>query len=313
MGFFKKTKKSDCWIAIVPQRDGVVVAGVARAGAGRPTVLSAAFFPGQNHAEVLERVGKEMRLASFHCTTLLGSGDYQLLSVEAPNVPADELKTAVRWRLKDLLDFPVNDATIDVLRIPPGPDAAVRTQQMMFVVAARNSALAPRQQMFAAAKIGLSVVDVPETAQRNIAALLEPEGRGLAVLSFDEDGALLTVTHGGELYLARRIDIALAVLCDPELDRRHQGFDRITLELQRSLDNFERQFSFINVSRLLLGPSRIEGLDEYLSSNLYTPVDSLDLGTVFDLERVPELADKTQQQRFFLALGAGLRREGAGA
>jgi MSHA biogenesis protein MshI len=219
----------------------------------------------------------------------------------------------VRWRLKDLIDFPANDATIDVLRIPAGPNASLRPQQMMFVVAARNSALAPRQQMFAAARIGLSVVDIPETAQRNIAALLETEGRGLAVLSFDDDGALLTVTYGGELYLVRRIDIPLAVLTDPDLDRRHQGFDRITLELQRSLDNFERQFSYISVSRLLLGPSMIAGLDEYLSSNLYAPVASLDLADVFDLERVPELADKAQQQRFFTLLGAGLRREGEGA
>jgi MSHA biogenesis protein MshI len=121
------------------------------------------------------------------------------------------------------------------------------------------------------------------------------------------------VTYGGELYLVRRIDIPLAVLTDPDLDRRHQGFDRITLELQRSLDNFERQFSYISVSRLLLGPSTIAGLDEYLSSNLYAPVASLDLADVFDLERVPELADKAQQQRFFTLLGAGLRREGEGA
>jgi MSHA biogenesis protein MshI len=224
------------------------------------------------------------------------------------------MKTAVRWRLKDMLDFPVGDATIDVLRIPVDPQAVVRPQQMMFVVAARNSVLAPRQQMFAAAKIGLSAVEVPETAQRNIAALLEPEGRGLAMLSFDENGGLLTVTSGGELYLARRIDIPLAALTEADLARRHASFDRITLELQRSLDNFERQFSFISVSRLVLGPSTIAGLDEYLSSNLYAPVESLDLASVFDFERTPELAaDKAQQQRFFSALGAGLRSGEQGA
>jgi MSHA biogenesis protein MshI len=309
MGFFKKTKKSDCWLAIVPQADGIAVASVAHAGAQRPVVERAAFFRGAPSAGLLEQVGKEVRASTFRCTTLLGSRDYQLLSVEAPNVPADELKTAVRWRLKDMLDFPVSDATIDVLRIPVDANATVRPQQMMFVVAARNSVLEPRQQMFGTAKVGLSVVDIPEMAQRNIARMLEPEGRGLAMLSFDEDGGLLTVTCGGELYLARRIDIPLAVLADPDPDRRHQSFDRITLELQRSLDNFERQFSFINVSRLVLGPSPIGGLEEYLSSNLYAPVDTLDLAGVFDLDGAPELADKAQQQRFFSVLGAGLRSE----
>ena len=41
-----------------------------------------------------------------------------MLSLEAPAVPREELKTAVGWRLKDMLDFHIDDATIDVLAIP---------------------------------------------------------------------------------------------------------------------------------------------------------------------------------------------------
>jgi MSHA biogenesis protein MshI len=310
MGLFRKSKKTDSWLAIVIQRDGIAVAGVARDPSGRPSVAQARFFEGASGSEPLEKVAREVRAAAGHCTTLMRPGEYQMLSVEAPNVPAGELKTAVRWRLKDVLDFPVDEATLDVLDIPADPHAAVRAQRMMFVVAARNSMVAPLQKTFAAAKTGLSVIDIPELAQRNIAAMLEPEGRGLAMLSFDDDSALLTVSYGGELYLSRRIDIALAQLTDPDHERRVQGFDRITLELQRSLDNVERQFSFVSVSKLVLGPSEVSGLDDYLSSNLYTPVETLDLGSLFDLEGTPELAGKAAQQRFLLPLGAALRNEG---
>lgn len=297
---------------MIPHRDGIIAASVAPAIAGRALVERAAFFPGAPGTALLEQAARELRANTCRCVTVLAGGEYQMLTVDTPGVPADELKTAVRWRVKDLLDVPVSEATIDVLHIPADPNGAAR-QQLMFVVAARNDVIAPRQQMFAGARAGLSVIDIPEMAQRNISAMLAPEGRGLAMLSFDEDGGLLTVTFAGELYLARRIEIPLAQLTDPDLDRRHQSFDRITLELQRSLDNFERQFSFISVSKLLLGPSMIEGLDAYLSSNLYAPVAALDLASVFDLERVPELADRAQQQRFFTALGAGLRREGSAA
>lgn len=298
---------------MVPHRDGITAASVAPGPAGRPVVGSAAFFPGTASAELLDHAGKELRAHACHCATVLGNGEYQVLTVDAPNVPADELKTAVRWRLKDLLDFPANEATIDVLHIPADPNGALRPQQSMFVIAARNSVIGPRQQMFSAARIGLSVIDIPEMAQRNISALLAPEGRGLAMLSFDEEGGLLTVTFAGELYLARRIEIPLAQLTTADPERRHQSFDRITLELQRSLDNFERQYSFISVSKLVLGPSMIEGLDAYLSSNLYAPVESLDMSSVFDLQHVPELADRAQQQRFFTTLGAGLRDAGSAA
>jgi MSHA biogenesis protein MshI len=242
---------------------------------------------------------------------VLSGGEYQMFAVDAPNVPAEELKTAVRWRLKDMLDFHVDDATIDVLDIPADKNASVRTGHSLFAVAARNSIIEQRQGLFAAAKIGLAVIDIPEMAQRNISAMLEEAGRGVAMLAFGEDGGLLTVTFGGELYLSRRIDVTLARLLDADLERKHASFDKITLEVQRSLDHFDRQFHFVTLSGLVLAPSGVSGLEDYLAGNLYTPVSTMNLADVLDLDGVPELADAAGQQRFFVALGASLRHEEA--
>jgi MSHA biogenesis protein MshI len=307
MRFFSRPKKSGAWLALVPQRDGIAAASVAHAAGARPAVTVAAFFPGAPGVEPLERAAKDLHSGGYRCTTVLGGGDYQLISAEAPNVPREELKTAMRWRLKDILDFPVDEATFDVLDIPLDPNAAARPQQSVFAVAARNSIVKARQQLFSQAKVKLSVIDIPEMAQRNVSAMLEADGRGVAMLAFGEDGGLLTVSWRGELYLSRRIDVTLAQLLDGDHERKLQAFDKITLELQRSLDHFERQFSFISVAKLVLAPSGVSGLDEYLSSNLYTRVETLDLATLFDLARVPELKDAAQQQRFFVALGAALR------
>jgi MSHA biogenesis protein MshI len=315
MGFFSKAPNNAAWLALVPQRDGIVAASVRlglEAGA-KPAVTVATFFPGTPSAESLEKAGRETHSANYRCTTVLAGGEYQFMSVESPNVPREELKSAMRWRLKDILDFPVDDATFDVLDMPLDPNAVVRPQQSVFAIAARNSVVAARQKQFNAAKVKLRVIDIPEMAQRNVSTLLERDGRGVAMLSFGEDGGLLTVSWRGELYLSRRIDVLLSQLLDDDHDRKHQSFDKITLELQRSLDNFERQFSFISVARLVLAPTGATGLDEYLSSNLYTRVETLDLGSIFDLERVPDLADAGRQQRFFVPIGAALRVEEAAA
>jgi MSHA biogenesis protein MshI len=309
MRFFKQAKKTESWLSFALLGDGIAAASISRVAGGKPAVDTCVFYAGHPGAELLEKAGRELRAATFHCTTILSGGEYQMLAVEAPNVPADELKTAVRWRLKDMLDFHVDDATIDVLDIPADKNAAVRTNHGMFAVAARNSVIEKRQGIFAVAKVGLSVIDIPEMAQRNISTLMEPEGRGLAMLSFGADGGLLTVTFNGELYLSRRIDVTLEQLLDTDHDRKHASFDKITLELQRSLDHFDRQFHFISVSKLLLAPSAVTGLDEYLSSNLYTPVQTMDLGDALDIGGVPELLDKSQQQRFFFTIGAALRHE----
>lgn len=309
MRFFKKAKKKDGWLTISVLRDGVAATSIKHVTDAKPLVRFAHFLPGQPGVEVLEKAAREGHANAYRCATLLAGGEYQVISVEAPNVPREELKTAIRWRLKDILDFPVDEATIDVLDIPVDKNA--RAQQSIFAIAARNSVIAPRQKLFTAAKVELSVIDIPEMAQRNISAMLEPQGRGVAMVSFGEDGGLLTVSYQGELYLSRRFDVSLEQLLEPDHDRKHQYFDRITLELQRSLDHFERQYSFISVAKLVLGPSLVTGLDEYLSSNLYTPVETLDLASVLDLSRTPELQDKAVQQRFFLPLGAALRTEEA--
>lgn len=311
MGLFSRAKKNDGWLTVTFLGDGICVGSVKRVRDGKAAVELSAFYPAEpSHSpEMLERLGKDLRAANYRCGTMLNGREYQLLMVDAPNVPQDELKTAVRWRLKDMLDFHVDDATIDVLDIPVDTNAPSRGHSM-FAIAARNALIQSRQELFGEAKIPLSVIDIPEMAQRNISALLEQDGRGLALLSFDADGGLLTITHNAELYLSRRIDVSIAQLLEPDSDKQQLCYDKITLELQRSLDHFDRQFHYVNVAKLLLAPTGSPGLHEYLASNLYMPVEAMALTDVFDLSKVPELQDdEAQQQRFFLTLGAALRHE----
>lgn len=314
MGFFdsifKGKSNADGWLAINSVSDGVLAVRISRLTAGKPLLRLAQFQALEKHsvAEGLEKLCKSLRLGRSRCTTLLAQGQYQLLSVDAPNVPAPELKAAMRWRLKDMIDYPLDQATIDVLDVPVDLAAAVPKHTMLAVVA-RNSVIKQCQAEFLKAKITLAVIDIPDLAQRNIAALLEPEGRGLAMLSFDGTGGLLTVTCGGELYLSRLIDVSLMQLMAP--DAAANCFDKITLELQRSLDHCDRQYHFIVITKLILAPLNVPALKVHLSDNIYMPVEMLDLAEIIDLTEVPEMLEIQQQQRFFLAVGAALRQQGA--
>jgi MSHA biogenesis protein MshI len=312
MGLFPKNKKLPGWMAISSQEDGTCAAHVTRASVGLAVVETMAFYSSDASTEegALDKLGKELQANRYQCTTLLRAGEYQLLSVDAPNAPPEELKSAIRWRLKDMLDYHVDDATIDVLDVPVDKNAASRNHAM-FAVAARNQVIQTRQAAFEEARIPVRVIDIPDMAQRNISALVEPEGRGLALLSFGPDGGLLTVTFGGELYLSRRLDVTASQLYSDTPDQKAVVYDRVTLELQRSLDHFDRQYHFIAVAKLMLCPlgGDDSSLREYLSSNLYIPVEALNLEQVFDFSKTPELRASEMQQRFFMTLGAALRHE----
>jgi len=312
MSLFSKPKKTAGWLSIDIREDGIYIAHVTPMPAARPQVGLIAFYPADKTqtAAILARLARDLHADRYEWTNLLNPGEYQLLSVEAPNVPQDELKTAIRWRLKDMLDFHIDDATIDVLDIPGDKNAPER-KGSMYAVVAHDQFIKQRQALFDQVKIPVGVIDIPEMAQRNISALLEPEGRGLALLSFDNTGGLLTITFAGELYLSRRFDVTLAQLLQTDTDQKNACHDRTTLELQRSLDHFERQFRFITVSKLMLAPlgDAGSGLQEYLAANLYMPVETLNLEAVLDISKVPELQQPQQQQRYFMALGAALRHE----
>jgi MSHA biogenesis protein MshI len=202
----------------------------------------------------------------------------------------------------------VDDATIDVLLIPTNKYGGDRPQSL-YAVAASNETIRKRIELFEKAKIELSVIDIPETAQRNIAALFEVEGRGLAMLTFGDEGGMLTITCDGELFLARRLEITLGQLQDADEELRQQYLDRVELELQRSLDYFDRQFHHIPVNRILLSAPESLGLEKLLTTNLGLPVELLNLAQGMDIFAVPELSDSEFVSYALPALGAALRQE----
>lgn len=295
-------------LAIALGAHGVHLAKIRFSGVMPQVVRCEYHETGAISAAVLEKLRRDAGLGGHHFTMLLAPGEYQILLVEPLNVPAAELKTAIRWKIKDSLNYHVDNATVDVLRIPSGKTGTEHAQSL-YAVAAANDIIQKHMALFEQTKIGLDVIDIPEMAQRNIAALFEQEDRALALLAFDERGGLLTVTSGGELYLARRIETSAGQLQDADESLREQGRDRVELELQRSLDYFDRQFNHLPVSRILVSAADGTGLAEFLAGMMSARVEKLDLSQVLDTSMIPALADSEFAANALPVLGAALRRE----
>ena len=308
MNWFRASRKEPGWLAISLDEGRLSYVHGRYAPAGKSSIArfgSAGFEP-KSHAA--EKLAKDLHFDRYQCTTLLRPGEYQMLLLEAPAVPPAELKSALRWRIKDMLDYHVDDATMDVLDIPPESDLPGRSHSM-YAVAARNEVIRGRVKAFEDAPIPLGVIDIPETAQRNISALHEAEGRGAALLYFHQEFGLLTITCRSELYLSRRIDIGLGQILGASGEAREQLFGRVVLELQRSFDHFERQFQHVPIAKLLLGPEPEEtGLLAHLKGNMDIPVERVDLAgrLGFNGQGAP---DPALQWQLFHLIGAALRHE----
>lgn len=291
---------------------GFYLAKIKRVG-GMPCVQRCEYreMEGVSSAS-LDKLRRAANLDGEGCITLLAPGEYQLSLVDAPNVPAEELKTAIRWKIKDNLLYPADEAMIDVLQIPSGKFGGTERAQSVYAVSAANDIIRKRIEMFHQAGMDLAVIDIPEMAQRNIAMPFEQEGRALALLAFDDHGGLLTFTSGGELYLARRIEVSIGQLREASDHLREQYRGRVELELQRSLDYFDRQFNHLPVNRVLVCVPDDTGLVEFLASVSDAGVEKLDLSQVMDISAVGDLEDSEFVARILPTLGAALRREGGG-
>jgi MSHA biogenesis protein MshI len=288
------------------QPDGVCVVRVERTPGRPPALTLFDFRPWGNDAreKVLERVATDHDLKRSRCTTVLDPNEYTLLLTEAPEVPAEELRAAIRWRIKDLIDFHINDATLDVFDLP-GEKAAGRVRSM-YAVAARSAAIQKRVDLLDAAGINLDVIDIPEMAQRNLAALLPEDAKGVVMLSFTAGAGLITITRQGDIYLSRNIEIGLESFA--QTTDVNTLFDRIVLEVQRSLDYYDSHFRQAPIAHLALAPmpGEIPGLVDYLKGNLNVEVSTMDLAKLLDCE--VEVAPALRSV-CLTALGAALRQE----
>lgn len=314
MRLFGSKGRKPGWMCINLMPDRVDVSHVVTVGRARPEiVLCDSYRKEGDAAATLGRLRRELQLDRYRCTTLLKSSDYQIVPVETPNVPVQEAKSAVRWRIRDMIDYPVEAAAVDALFIP-GPDGTTEHSAQMLAVAARSEAIAATAKPFNDANIPLEVIDIPELAQRNLAHRLEQEGRGLALLALDERGGLLTFTCGGELYQHRRIEISLKSFDGIAPEQRKGLYDRLVLELQRSLDHMYRQYRHITVARIMVTP--VPGADdmrEYLAANLDVPVALIHLSEIMDFPHIPELHEDARQAECLQLIGAAMREEGATA
>ena len=206
-------KREEGWMSVVRLGERIDLAHVIRPAGKRPEIRFGESFRMEGlPRDALARLAQNKGLKRYRCASLLGESQYRVAQLEAPSVPPEERVQALRWRLKDMVDFPVDGASIAVADIP----AEGSRQANVFAIVAPREVIAERMALFHAARVPLEAIDIPEMAVRNVASLFEEPNRGLAFLVLNSGESLLTITYGGELYLSRRIEVSSQALAETD-------------------------------------------------------------------------------------------------
>jgi len=256
----------------------------------------------ENPVDQLRSNINKMRLQKLPCHFVLANTAYQLVLGEAPKVPDEELAEALRWRIKDLIQFPIQQAVVQGFFLPE--DSARGSSRMAYAVAAQRSVIENLVGYARSLKLNLQSIDIPELALRNLIHCCAEDGkRGVALVKLNQGSGNLIIVRDNNLYLSRQFNLPYNAGLLDDLPA-----ENLILEVQRSLDYFERQMRQVPPSQIYLCGENVtaDKLTPTIRNSFATPIQLL------PLQEKIQLKDATQSAILPLCvnvIGAALRQE----
>lgn len=315
---FKKNKHKIGQLGIGLHTDGVSCAQIERCIDGKSKLILCDFLEANGKQELngaIKEIIKEHAVSGIPCACVLSPGYYSMMQIETPEVEPEELIEAVRWRIKDLLNYDAEEAIIDLFDIPEQHQRGER--HMQYVVATHVPLLKPHIDVLHDCGVDLKAIDIVELALRNFASLMPGNDEGISIIHLGKKSGIIQIVKDSVLYLTRKLDINVntfisagdysiegkTVKISPQLQ---DALDILILELQRSLDYYESHFVQAPIDSVVLTPTEevMPYLSPYTGKQLSVNACQIDLNTMFDCHHdiSPYL-----QARCFSAVGGALR------
>ena len=249
------------------------------------------------------------QLQGFPCCCVLASNTYTPGLIEAPKVQPSEVNEAVRWAIKDLIDYSTEHAVVAAFELP-----LVRASdnvKMSYAVVVHDHIINELTDLITAVGLQLRYIDIQELCLRNL-AMLHPENRkGSLFLRMSKQGGHIVVTHKDELFISRKMELSLQKYLVTEEYLRQDAIaddevlDNLALDVQRSMDYCSSMFRHCPANTIILSPSEIDvtAVATYLEKHLGMPTFKLDLNEHiwFEQQITAEV-----QKNCLMAIGAGL-------
>ena len=303
MAWLKRTNPlPDGLVGLEFSHQGIALAQVRRRAGQAPELLHCVYREAElpERAAVLKALVDELGLSGLPANLVLHSADYRTFLLEAPEVPADELRDAMRWRVKDMLGEPLDQVVLDCFALPA--DAYRGRMRMAYCAVLGKAQMNQYAAWLRGSGLRLTSIDISEMAYRNLGLLAGAPDLNIAVLRLRTTESMICIQKGADLYMARRIEQGL--------EHASGDYGAVTLEIQRSLDYFESQLGKGYINRLLLLPAKRDGAAalQALSAGLAVKLQALDLRQLFPGQAAAELGE-AEQAYCMAAVGAALRQE----
>jgi len=102
---------------------------------------------------------------------LLNPTHYDLNLIDSMPVPKSEMITALSWRIRSLVKYPIEDAVVDYFELPAKKNSP--NAPLIAAVTAQKSQMQQQIKLIKECGLKLTTIDIPELAMQNLSALYE--------------------------------------------------------------------------------------------------------------------------------------------
>lgn len=240
-------------------------------------------------------------LYGIPCQLILAPCLYQLILMDALDVPENEMAKALRWRLKGLIDYPLNDIAVDAFIVPPHGVGLRRKKA--FVAVTPLSLLQQKIAIFERCLLNIKAISI---AELSLLSLLSQDqsliDTPVLVISYDDGICQLHIYYQQQIYLERGLSIH-------KQSSRPEDYppEEMLLEIQRSMDYCLGEFKLPEPRKIFFTPSfyKATALLDFLRQELKKEISLIDINQyLFDSMLAEEV-----QAKLFYAVGAALMTE----
>lgn len=172
---------------------------------------------------------------------------FDLVQLERPDVLDTELNAAIRWRLKDSVDYPVSEAIVDTFPVPAGRQSG---NARVYVSCAPQTRLKTYVNLIEESGMSVRSISIAPLAMRNLAQYSLNTQEAVGFVHITTDDAALYICRGELFYLSRVLNISQVQLATDDLSEREALSEQLALEIQRTLDYYDSYFGHSPIRQL---------------------------------------------------------------
>lgn len=259
--------------------------------------------------ELLKTFLKDNHLVGSTVACNIEDESMKIRRIELPKMPDSDLKEAVRWQLRDVVEGSISDYSVRYTQLEEFQSGEVKKLSLL-VYAIRKAAVERLDAFLRRLSFFPLLIEPTSVSLLSTFDALNgwEENQYYGLINLGESQSFFTAMGEGKLLFSRpligisgkefRSSIQKALENDVsqirEVTEKNEapapGFHtRIAMEVQRSIDSFTLMYRKDKVHQLFLcgGGATLPGLSESLAKNLAVPTSMLDPTTKFQMSEGP--------------------------